>query len=169
MQIDERVKTELKKPLGRLHADFSGIRRLSRTRRIASIGDICTLGLLSMGVRPHLAVYDYRFMRRELDSGMVRILELHFRRPKKYRNPPGTLSGKIIADAKGLLAAGGGVLIDGEEDLTALAFILAGGKRDAIVYGQPHEGMVVVLPDERIKKRIRGWLAASGALRKEVE
>lgn len=169
MRIAENVRKELRKPLGRLQKDFAGIRRLSRSHRIISVGDVCTLGLLAMGVRPHLAVYDHRFMRRRLDKDMVRILAMQFRKPKRYSNPAGTLSARIIADAKGLIARGGGVLIDGEEDLTALAFVMAGGKKDIIIYGQPHEGMVLVVPGARIKKRVRGWLAASGALGHEVK
>lgn len=158
MRIPEQVRKELKRPLGSLHSDFSDIRELSRTHKIISVGDVCTLGLLAMGIRPHLAVFDHLFMRRMLKPGMIRILELHFKEPKKYKNMPGTLSEKLISEAPELLKEGGAVLIDGEEDLTALAFILAAGKKDIIVYGQPEEGMVVVKPDKKLKDKIRGWL-----------
>lgn len=158
MLIPESVRRQLKRPLGRLQKDFAGIRRMSHGHRVLAIGDVCTLGLLAMGIKPHLAVYDHRFMRRELDSGMVRILEMHYRKPKRYRNPPGTLSEKILADAPSLIRHGGGVLIDGEEDLTALAFIMAAGKADIVIYGQPHEGLVVVRPGAVIKRKIGRWL-----------
>ncbi|MEW6035430.1 MAG: DUF359 domain-containing protein [Candidatus Micrarchaeota archaeon] len=169
MRIPERIRSELKKPLGALHRDFREIRRLSRTHRVISVGDVCTLGLLAMGIKPHLAVFDHLFMRHRLDPGMVRILELHFRKPRRYRNPPGTISRKILDDAAGLLSHGGAVLIDGEEDLTALAFILAAQEGDVVIYGQPGQGMVVVKPDEKIKKKVRGWLSAAAALGHEVE
>lgn len=170
MKIPESVRARLKKPLGRLQKDFSGIRRLSQGHRIISIGDVCTLGLLAMGIRPHLAVFDHRFMRRPLDSGMVRVLGMHFRKPKRYRNPAGTLSGKIADDAGMLMSRGGAVLIDGEEDLTALAFIRKAGKKDVIIYGQPHEGLVIVRPDAKIKRKIERWLSAPAAvLRHEVK
>jgi uncharacterized protein (UPF0218 family) len=158
MQIPEDVREALKKPLGALHRDFREIRKLSHSRRIISVGDVCTLGLLAMGIKPHLAVFDHLFMRRPLDPGMLRVLELHYRKPARYSNPPGTLSEKVVIDAPMLLSSGGGVLIDGEEDLTALAFILAAGPRDVIVYGQPGEGMVVVIPDKTLKTKIAGWL-----------
>jgi len=161
MRIPEQVRKELKKPLGTLHSDFSKIRELSRTHRIVSVGDVCTLGLLAMGIRPHLAVFDHLFMRRRLKPGMIRILELHFKAPKKYKNMPGTLSEAILSKAPGMLDEGGAVLIDGEEDLTALAFILAAGKNDIIIYGQPDEGMVVVKPDKKLKDKIEGWLKLS--------
>lgn len=168
MRIPERVKEELKLPLGELHTDFRKVKSLSRTHRIISVGDVCTLAMLAMGIRPHLAVFDHLFMRKPLDPGMIRILELHYKKPKKYKNPPGTLSGKLVNDAPSLIANGGAVLIDGEEDLTALAFILSATDKYIIVYGQPKEGIVIVIPDERIKRRIKGWLTSS-ALGHEVK
>ncbi len=170
MIIPPAVKEQLKKPLGRLQTDFRLIKKLSRSRRIIAVGDVCTLALLAMGIRPHLAVFDHLFMRHRLDPGMVKILAFHFPRQRRYRNPAGTLSERLLRDAPKLLAEGGAVLIDGEEDLTALAFIRSAGKDDVIVYGQPNSGMVVVLPDKRIKKKIDGWLsAASTAFGHEVK
>lgn len=160
VRIPDWIRKELKKPLGKLHKDFKAVTRLSRTRRIIAVGDVCTLSLLAMGIKPHLAVFDYRLMRHRLDPGMINILKLHFKKPKKYRNPPGTLSDKILADASRLIAKGGAVFIEGEEDLTALAFIAGASRADIIVYGQPGEGLVVVEPDKKIKDRVRRWLAA---------
>jgi len=169
IRIPLGIKEELKKPLGELHRDFTAIKKLSKTHRIIAVGDVCTLGLLAMGIRPHLAVFDYRFMRHALDDGMISILRLNFRKPVQYTNPPGMLSGKLLADAPKLIRHGGGVLIKGEEDLTALAFIKNGSKREIVVYGQPHEGLVVVRPDEKIKKKIEGWLSAALALGHKIK
>ena len=158
MHIPEQVRNELKKPLGSVHADFKEIMDLSRTHRIISVGDVCTLGMLSMGVRPHLAVFDHLYMRRILTPGVIRILESNFKNPKKNKNSPGTLSKGIHSHAAKLLEEGGAVLIDGEEDLTALAFIMAAGAKDVIVYGQPDEGMVVVKPNKALKKKVKEWI-----------
>jgi hypothetical protein len=163
MEIPNRIRLQLKKPLGRLQKDFGGIKELASGHRIISIGDVCTLGLLSIGVRPHLAVFDYRFMRNRLDSGMIRILQVHFRKPKRYRNPAGTLSWRLLRDAKALLREGGAILIEGEEDLTALAFIKNAGKKDVIIYGQPDAGIVIVKEDRKLKGKIERWLSASSA------
>lgn len=155
MRINEEFRNELKKPIGKVYNDFKEIKKLGKTHRIIVIGDICTLGMLGMGIKPHLAVFDHLYMRHRLAPTMLRILELHFKKPKRYKNAPGTLSEKILSNAPMLLKEGGAVLVDGEEDLTALAFILAAGKKDIIVYGQPNEGMVVVKPDKKLKERIR--------------
>jgi len=160
MLIAGRIKMQLKKPIGRL---YTGPWKPRKTPglRIISIGDICTLELLARGITPHLAVFDHRFMRKTLSPARIRKLGSRFKRPKRYKNPPGTLSDAILKDAKTLIARGGAVLIDGEEDLTALAFIRAARSSDRVVYGQPHRGMVVVRPGKRIKKRIDGWLSAA--------
>jgi uncharacterized protein (UPF0218 family) len=160
VRIPDKIRSRLKKPLGALHQDFSGLKKLSKTRRIISVGDVCTLGLLAMGIRPHLAVFDYRLMRQKLDPGMINILRFHFKNPRRYKNPPGTVSEEILAQARELIEKGGAVLIEGEEDLTALAFIVNASKKEIIVYGQPGEGMVVVEPDKKLKKKIERWLAA---------
>lgn len=163
MIIPPSVKERLRKPLGSLQTDFRQIKRLSRNLRVISVGDVCTLGLLAMGIKPHLAVFDHMFMRRKLDEGMVRILDFHFPKQSRYRNPAGTLSEKLLRDAPALIKKGGGVLIEGEEDLTAMAFIRSAGPRDVVVYGQPGAGMVVVRPDAKVKKRIEKLLSASAA------
>jgi uncharacterized protein (UPF0218 family) len=136
--------------------------------RVISIGDVCTLGLLAMGIRPHLAVFDHRYMRNELDPGFVKILALNYPKARRMSNPAGTLSEDILRNAGKLMEEGGAVLIEGEEDLTALAFIKSAGKKDLIVYGQPNEGMVIVLSDEKVKKKIEKWLAAAMSLGHEV-
>jgi GTP-dependent dephospho-CoA kinase len=168
MRIPEKVRKELKHPLGELHIDFRKIKKLSTTMRVISIGDVCTLGLLAMGIRPHLAVFDHRYMRNKLAPGFVKILKLNYPNPLKMSNPPGTLSEEIVKNAKNLIENGGAILIEGEEDLTALAFIKSAGKNDLIVYGQPNEGMVVVISNENIKKKIERWLAAAVSLGHEV-
>jgi GTP-dependent dephospho-CoA kinase len=160
VEISPEVREQLKIPLGRF-VDAAALR--SQRCRIISIGDVCTLGLLESGIMPHLAVFDFRSMRHELEPAMVRALRSAFRNPVRYQNPPGTLSDEILRDAPALIKKGGAILIDGEEDLTALAFILAASGDDVVIYGQPNEGLVLVRPDENIKRKIKGWLSCPGS------
>jgi uncharacterized protein (UPF0218 family) len=166
--IPPEIRAQLKEPLGRLQTDYGGLKTISKSHRIIAVGDVCTLGLIHAGIKPHLAVFDHLFMRHDIDRGMMDDLARNFKDPVRYKNPPGTLSDDIIADAGMLISKGGAVLIDGEEDLTALAFIRSAGKGDIIIYGQPNEGFVVVRPNPGMKKRIEGWLSAA-ALGHEVE
>jgi hypothetical protein len=107
-------------------------------------------------------------MRKGIDPAMRQRLEEGFPNPSHYRNPPGTLSDELIADAGMLIEKGGAVLIEGEEDLTALAFILNGKSGDIIIYGQPNEGFVLVRPGKELKKRIGGWLESAASLGHEI-
>jgi uncharacterized protein (UPF0218 family) len=159
MIISERMKAWLRNPFGTLCSGPEELLRLAAGRRLVAVGDACTLALLRAGTRPHLAVFDFRSMRHEISPDDAARLRSEYPRPAAYENPPGTLSEKMISDAPMLLEKGGGVLIAGEEDLTALAFVLAAGRDDAIVYGQPGKGMVLVLPGAELKKRITAMLS----------
>jgi uncharacterized protein (UPF0218 family) len=160
MIIQESVKNELKKPLGRL-IRLEELEKAAKGKRIISVGDICTLNLISIGIMPHLAVFDYFYMRKKLDAASAKILKETFQNPKEYKNLQGTLADEIISDARKLLDSGGAVVIEGEEDLTALAFILAASENESVVYGQPNEGIVMVVPNDEIKGKIRKWLAVA--------
>ncbi len=161
MRIPEKVKSELKKPLGKVYPDYGELKRLSKEHMIISVGDICTLGLLDVGIKPHLAVFDFKYMRRKLDSSYVSILKLTFPKPKRMKNPKGTISQGIIDKAPELVREGGAIFIDGEEDLTALAFIAAASDAYVLVYGQPGEGLVLVMMDEKTKKKATDLLSVS--------
>lgn len=158
VKISGNARKALKKPLGRVYKTIRTIGKLSKAHRIISVGDVCTLALLDAGIKPHLAVFDFRYMRKKLKRQDITRLRTQYPEPLIYSNPPGTLSDKLVLDAGSLLDRGGAILIEGEEDLTALAFIKAAGKRDVIVYGQPGEGIVLVKADERIKKKIERFL-----------
>ncbi|MFH1785256.1 MAG: DUF359 domain-containing protein [Candidatus Micrarchaeota archaeon] len=166
MEIPEKIKNELKKPLGQL-ITLEEIKK-TEAKRIISVGDVCTLNLIFVGITPHLAVFDHLYMRRKLEADAIAKLKSKFANPKKYKNQPGTISEELINDAEKILEEGGAVLIEGEEDLTALAFILVANENDIIVYGQPNEGMVMVIPDKEIKNKIKNWLATA-ALGHEVK
>lgn len=165
MEIPEEIKNKLKKPLGR----FISLEKVKEVnKRIISVGDVCTLNLISIGITPHLAVFDHFYMRQQLEPDSIKILEKNFPDQKKYKNPKGTLSEKILEDARKLIEDGGAILIDGEEDLTALAFILAADENYVVVYGQPKEGMIMVEYDEKIKKKIMSWLATAATFSHKV-
>lgn len=158
--ISDDVKTRLKRPLGKLYSDYSYIKKLGN-KRVISIGDESTLVLLEHGIKPHLAVFDFKIKRKRISPSQKKKLLSSFSRVKKYRNPKGTVSERLINNAKKLVAEGGAVLIDGEEDLATLAFVICAGKNDAILYGQPDEGIVLVVPDKKMKSKIRRILSAS--------
>jgi len=158
--LDDEIKNQLKKPLGKVYEDANAIVKMIRGKRVISVGDVCTIALLDAGVIPHLAVFDYKFQRTKLKTQDLKTLKSQYPKPKIYNNPAGTISDKIIADAAKLLEAGGAILIDGEEDLTALAFIIVARIGDILIYGQPKVGIVLIRINEKIKERTRKFLSA---------
>ena len=165
VSIPASARIWLKRPLGRLYPSVRPLKAKSRGHRIVSVGDACTLALLDAGIMPHLAVFDLKCMRGRLNAEGRSILRARYPRPKVYSNPAGTLSMRLVSDAPGLLSKGGAVLIRGEEDLTALAFIIAQGKKDLVVYGQPGKGIVIVRQDKKLIKRISRLLMRKAGTR----
>ncbi|MBI5047106.1 hypothetical protein HZC07_05255 [Candidatus Micrarchaeota archaeon] len=91
VKISQKVKNQLKKPLGSIEQDFSKLKKLSANHRIIAVGDVCTLCMLAIGIKPHLAVFDHKFMRQPLDKRRKDILTREFTNPEKYKNEAGTL------------------------------------------------------------------------------
>lgn len=152
MILPKKVLLQLKKPLGKTHVSLQEIKRLSKTHKIIAVGDICVLALLGIGIRPHVALFDYKYMRKPLPDIMINVLEREFNDMAIVTNKAGTISNTLTKIAPILIKKGGAVRIKGEEDLTALPFIRDAPKNCIIVYGQPHEGIVVVHPDKKTKK-----------------
>lgn len=161
--IPKQVKSKLKKPLGRVYrnADFA---KKIRKKRLIVVGDESTLAVLGRGLVPHLAVFDFKIMRKKISKKQQKQLLSSFKKIKRYKNRKGTLSDYLLRNAKRLIREGGAILIDGEEDLTTLAFILSAGKNDVILYGQPNKGIVKILPDKKLKNRIKRMISSASAL-----
>ena len=159
--IPEKIKEKLKAPLGALEEDPKRIAGICSGKRVIAVGDICVLKMLDLGIVPHLAVFDFISKRAPLDEKLKAKLAARYPDPAVYQNPQGTISDRIIHDAKDLVGKGGAILIEGEEDLTALAFILGAKDGDIVAYGQPDAGLVLVAVDNKIKNKIRRLLSSA--------
>ncbi|HIH22877.1 TPA: DUF359 domain-containing protein [Candidatus Micrarchaeota archaeon] len=153
-EISEQRKEELKKPMGRI-ITYSELQFVIGRYRIVSVGDICTLELIAHGIKPFVAVFDFKYMRKPLETEKVKILKEQFKTPIHVTNAAGTISKMSVSAAKKLLKSekGGAILIDGEDDLVALPFIAFADSNTAIIYGQPNEGMVFVPPESGAEKK----------------
>lgn len=112
----------------------------------ATVGDFVSGHILNSGLHPDIIVIDHKIMRQGVEP-------LRFKRERvDVVNVPGTIS----ADSQRVLKAAVilnnrlGVVVEGEEDLLVLPLMAMMPQCSVIVYGQPHEGMVVVtLTEER--------------------
>ncbi|MDO8553983.1 MAG: DUF359 domain-containing protein [Candidatus Micrarchaeota archaeon] len=157
VRITPTARAQLKRPMGKLYKTLEEVKKLSQNYKIIAVGDVTTLALLGIGIRPHLAVFDYKYMRRKLAKQLENVIKLHFKNIIELSNPPGTVSEEVLASAAKLLKTGGALKIDGEEDLTALAFVKYADNDTRIIYGQPKEGIVIVEPTAALKKKVN-WM-----------
>ena len=141
LKITEELRAELKEPLGRLVS----IEEVIKTKKkLVAIGDIVALSILEKGVKPYVAVFDFKNLRKEIGEIEKQKLLSHFPKFERASNPPGTLNEKIFSVAKKILKKGGALFIEGEEDLVALAFLRHLEEGFTLVYGIFDKGVVAV-------------------------
>ena len=119
---------------------------------VISVGDRVTESLHALGRTPDVQVVDEverRVKRAAPDVPFVRLL--------RAANPAGTITlGAIQAVTSALEGVKPArVLIDGEEDLLAIPAIEAAPVGSSLYYGQPGEGVVMVLIDEGAKASVK--------------
>jgi len=155
LKLPRHMRWELKRPLGLLIGGEDAARRFKellegrRPRMLAVVGDTSTRNLLEVGVNPDIVVIDYKVMRRPITP-----YTLKDRRLIRARNPPGTIdedAWRALEEAV-TLKSGVAVIVEGEEDLLVLPLIILLPIGSLIVYGQPHEGLVVVEVTEERKR-----------------
>lgn len=159
------AKKLLKKPLGILMDTKQMIDFTKNVKgRIISVGDISTYTLISNGIFPNLAIYDKRCMRMDTNKNIVYTIE-NFCSDKYFiKNIPGTISKDAYELIYNILQnkqnnSRSCIEVEGEEDLLALPVIINADISDMIVYGQPNEGVVVVIPSQEKKDFAKKILA----------
>lgn len=148
--LSEELRASLKKPLGD-EGTFDSLLPRMEGKKIIAVGDQAVYSLLARGIRPHIAVFDFKTMRGPVAEGVRERIEKEYPSPERIENPAGTISEELFIAAPRLMRNGGSLLIDGEEDLAAIPFIHLLKKGYAVLYGQPGTGCVLV--DEKSKGR----------------
>ena len=122
---------------------------------LVAVGDVVTFHLLEAGRTPDVALVDGKTEREAVDEAVERVVTS----PDAVRvdNQPATLSRDLLTALRAALASPDPVTIhvDGEEDLAALPAVLALPDGGGVVYGQPGEGMVLVVADAESRERAR--------------
>jgi len=144
--LPDALRGELKAPMGPVYTD-AGELAAAADRPVVAVGDVVTYHLLEADYRPDVALVDERTERSAV-APEVSAAITGFDRVLDVENPPGTLTMALLEAILEGLASEGSTLIavDGEEDLAALAAVLAVPADGSVVYGQPGEGMVLVDP-----------------------
>ncbi len=119
---------------------------------IISVGDTVSENMTKHGISLQVSIVDNKVMRDPIQPIAVNADQtLHL------ENPPGTLTEEAWTVTKKALngKARTKVLVDGEEDLLTLVAVLSAPENSLVVYGQPHEGVVVVKVKDETRKKIR--------------
>jgi uncharacterized protein (UPF0218 family) len=157
MRISGELEGMLKKPLGRL-VDFESALSLVRGKKVIAVGDEAVFNFLEAGVAPFVSVFDFKTQRAPVREAVGERISREYPAPIRMEKAAGELNSEMFDAARSLLKKGGALLVIGEEDLFALPFALMLGS-EAVVYGQPGEGCVVVTRDnfgrrEEFKKEV---------------
>ncbi len=165
MKLDPTKINLLKEPFGVLIRNNEGddnfvskdkiIGMLSKAQKVITVGDTTTEKFVSFGFVPDISVIDGKEKRVIKTSKS----EYHVDKILYLQNKPGELSEQVIGDIRQLISniTDSGfkiqIIIDGEEDLVALPFLIYSPNDWLICYGQPNEGLVIVKVTEDSRKR----------------
>lgn len=158
--ITENAKKILKKPQGKLFKNISSLLpSLKPNKKIIAIGDIVTISLIKCGILPFISVFDFKTKRKDLNKREKNFILKNISHFRKIKNNAGTISINLLNEAKKLLKKGGSLLIEGEEDLSALAFMLFADKNFYIIYGQPEKGVVLINCSKKTQRKAKKLLS----------
>ncbi len=157
MPLDLKDARLLKRPFGTLVAEKDVTRQkissmLKGIKNIIAVGDATTERLISFGITPHIAVIDGIERRSERDHSIH-----YYAKEMSCTNPAGTISKEAVDVLQNALETLPPVRVKvrGEEDLLALPLFTMAPQGSAVLYGQPLEGLVVVMITEEKQKQAK--------------
>ena len=170
--LSSELRERLKQPLGELikgsFAETMGRLRMilgnERPPLIISVGDTVSRNLTLNQMHPQLAIVDNHCMRHVVQKPV----RLAVDRIVHVKNPQATITEEAMTAIQEALRGNCSVMmvVEGEEDLLALAAIMNAPDNSLVVYGQPLEGIVVVRVTAEKKAEIARLLNSMRIARK---
>jgi len=166
--LTPELRLKLKQPLGTLVRGsftetinrFTEMVRKEQPTSIIAVGDTVSENLAKSHILANLSIIDNKCMRRR-----VQLITLETENTYHVRNPRGTITKEAIEAVHEALHSNHQtkIVVEGEEDLLTLIAIMNAPQESLVVYGQPHEGIVVVKVTEDKKTEISELLKAMKA------
>lgn len=157
--LTPQLAKRLKQPLGTLiQGSFietmkrlGSMAKAEKPASIISVGDTVSKNLVKSGFSPKVMIIDNKCMRKS-----TRPAELPADQTVYVANPRGMITEEADAAIEKALKDNQRVkiIVDGEEDLLTLIAITHAPDDFYVVYGQPHEGIVVVKTSPEKKAEI---------------
>lgn len=159
LRVTEKLREELAVPFGRLYEGRGPelvrlIAEIRETDFLATIGDLVSLFTFQAGYQPDLVVIDFKTERRELGNSFESDIMAFLRdyRIVKVRNLQGHITEELVDALKSGIAEGRTcVIVDGEEDMSALPLALLLPEGSVILYGIPSRGIAAYTVSEEGK------------------
>jgi len=154
------LRAKLKSPLGKLirgsfdetMRELGELVKREEPSMIVSVGDVVSENMIKQGILPQVIIVDNKVMRQAIKPIPVQAYQT-----LTVKNQSGTLTNEAWSVIQQALKQRRRtrVLVDGEEDLLTLVAVLHAPQNSFVIYGQPHEGIVVVKATEPKKKMVR--------------
>lgn len=164
-RLRDTHRPKFKQLFGTLLTESEAVAQARRhSGQIVTVGDVSTFNLTSAGVKVAVAVVDYRREREALPEHQAVAIRGFKAKTFTAKNPAGNISREAeeaLVDAFRNARAGGAsrVEIDGEEDLLLLPCVLLADDDALLFYGQPKEGIVMVVANDAAKRHMANALA----------
>ncbi|MGQ9538159.1 MAG: GTP-dependent dephospho-CoA kinase family protein [Candidatus Bathycorpusculaceae bacterium] len=170
--LTSKLRRKLKKPLGELiHGSFNetmdklkALVEMEKPPCVVSVGDVVSKNLTESHIHPHLLILDNKVMRSN-----IKPIPLQADEEKHVKNPPGTITFEALNAIQEAFKTNRKVkvIVEGEEDLLALAAVLHAPLNSIIVYGQPRKGIVMVKATQQKKAEVAEILKAMQTMAKD--
>ena len=157
--VPASLRPVLAERYGPVYAGAEANRRIRHLETFGACGDRVTALAVRLDHLPLIGIVDYKTRRNEPVDPKA-FAPLARRRTVRLANPAGTLSEALRRATKELAAEGGGlIVVDGEEDLGALALVEALPVGATVIYGIPGAGVSFVPVDAESKGHVRALIA----------
>jgi broad-specificity NMP kinase len=155
VKIPDSMREKLREPHGRLFSELKPATGYMAGSDIIAVGDFVAYSLYSSGVMPKILVLDGLVRRKPYDKKIPLDYET-----VSAKNRPGYLMRDMWQAVKRALEMNGPakVLVDGEEDMAVLPFVLLAKAGSSVIYGLFDKGVCVIKVDEDSKNVARNLL-----------
>lgn len=159
--VQENMRKDLGTPVGILVTSRSELKEeIIKGNFLVSIGDVVTLDILEAGLVPDLSIIDY--MTKRMPMSEVKQRFSRFPQPEvKVINPPGQITSELweaiedgYRNSRNLR-----IVVEGEEDLAALACIALAPDNTTVIYGIPNRGASIHHVDNKLKQLVNDALS----------
>jgi uncharacterized protein (UPF0218 family) len=154
LTLPEEHRKLFQEPFGDLHKNIDEIIPKIANRPVYAVGDVVTHNLQKRGITPTIAVVDGYTMRLP-----CRRMPIFRGECIRVKNPAGTLTEDLIrALDYAIRYPPVTVIVDGEEDLAVIPLVIAAPDGAVVLYGQPHQGVVLRIVNDKAKETARHFL-----------